>query len=79
MSDYIGRCSAGHTVRTTSEDVNRGGGWVSCPCGRLTTPKALKAKAGNRKCNATCTSSTSPNCSCKCAGANHGTGNIYRG
>lgn len=78
MSAYIGRCPAGHVVRTTSEQVNSGGGWVACGCGRLTVPSALKAKQTARECNATCTSATGRNCSCSCAGENHGAAKIYQ-
>lgn len=78
MSAYLGRCRAGHIVRTTSDQVNAGGGWVACGCGRLTVPAALNAKHSTRECNATCTSATGRNCSCSCAGENHGAGKIYQ-
>lgn len=78
MSAYIGRCRAGHTVRTTAAQVNAGGGWVACGCGLLTVPTALKAMQSTRKCSDICTGATSPKCSCQCAGANHGTANIYQ-
>lgn len=77
MSVYIGRCRNGHTVRTTADQVNAGGGWVACGCGLLTVPTTLRTAPSDRECNAICTGATGRDCNCSCNGENHGAGKVY--
>lgn len=78
MGAYIGKCRNGHAVRATAEQVNQGGGWVSCGCGQQVAPRAIKTTTSTRECNGVCTSATGPNCSCQCRGENHGAAKIYQ-
>ena len=66
----IAKCSAGHVIRGTWDDVT--GGWAKCSCGRQGMAKMLVAKLSEKKCGSVCQGSTGPSCSCECAGENHG-------
>lgn len=66
----IAKCSAGHVIRGTWDDVT--GGWAKCACGRQGMAKMLVAKYSEKKCGSVCQGSTGPSCSCECNGENHG-------
>ena len=66
----IGRCTGGHVVLGTWDDVIAG--WLGCPCGLPAIARAFKARTTNRTCGAQCRNAMGPSCSCECGGRNHG-------
>lgn len=75
MGQVIAKCSKGHVVRGTWEDVKAG--WIFCGCGRPAVAKGFKPVHSEKKCGAVCQGATGPSCSCECGGENHGQSMIF--
>lgn len=74
-TQIIGKCSNGHVVRGTFDDVK--GGWITCPCGRQAVAKWMRTSTTEKTCNSVCMGSTGTSCSCSCGGENHGRAKVF--
>ncbi len=75
QSDYVVRCPDGSVYTTTENGGNTSKVRVRCGDHGLVLHAVVEGtKASKHACGARCTSSTGPNCDCRCRGANHGSG-----
>lgn len=75
MTQYIGKCAAGHVVRGTQDDYY--GGWLRCSCGREAIARTFKGTFSEKKCGGRCANAVTDSCSCSCGGEHHGENKVF--